>query len=162
MLPAAAMRYVLLAMEGTPAVLDSLLREVAHNDPLWDFRPDPERFTLREAAAHLADWEPIFLERVLRIRDEEKPFLPDIDEGQLAITNDYAHSDAHASLRRFREGRAKLSAALRALPAEAWTRMGHRDKIGDLTLEDMAVFVVAHDGYHTRQVAEWLAAPSSR
>lgn len=162
MLPPAAMHYVMLAIEGTPAVLESLLKDAAHNDPVWDFRPDLQRFTLREVVAHLADWEPIFLERIVRIRDEDKPFLPDIDEGEMAITNDYAHSDAHVSLRRFREGRAQLSAALRALPAAAWERVGHRDKIGDLTLEDMAVFVMAHDGYHTRQVAEWLTTLPSR
>lgn len=158
MLPPPALKYVLLAFEGTPEVLDGLLRDIALNDPIWDKRPDPERFTIREALAHIADWEPIVLERVCRICDEDTPLLPDVDEGEMAVKNDYAHSDPRHSLARIHDGRTRLLTTLRTLPPEAWKRTGNREKIGLLTLEELIVLWLGHDGYHTRQVAEWIAA----
>ena len=158
MLPPPALNYILLALEGTPDVLESLLNAFAYDDPVWDLRPNPDRFTLREILAHLADWEPIFLERITRMRDEDTPHLPDVDEGQLAVARDYAHVDAPASLMRFRQGRAQLLPVLRALPVEAWERPGFRERIGPLTLENLVVLILGHDGYHTRQIAQWLAA----
>ncbi len=156
MLPSVARKYLLAALAGTPDVLDGLLKELPSGDARWDRRPDPERFTLREIVAHLADWEPIFLMRMTRIRDEEEPFLEDYDEGQLAIEHDYAHSDPQAELRRFREGRAAFVSFLKSLPEAAWERSGNRDTIGTISQEGMAVLALGHDGYHTQQVSQWL------
>src|SRR5437879_4197786 len=61
MLPVFARKYVLAGLTGSPDVLEALLKDVGPNDPAWDKRPDPERFTIREVLAHLADWEGIFL-----------------------------------------------------------------------------------------------------
>lgn len=157
MLPSAARKYVLAGLEGAPDLLEYLLTALPTDDPRWDYRPDPQRFTLREAVAHLADWESIFLERATRMRDENEPFIKDIDEGQVAIDNDYAHSDPHASLARFRAGRTALIAFLRALPEAAWERVGHRELVGSLTIEGQAVLILGHDGYHNHQVVQWLS-----
>lgn len=159
MLRPASRKYLLTALAGTPDVLDGLLQAVPTEDARWDNRPDPERFTLREIVAHLADWNPIFLDRLARTRDEAEPVLEDCDEGRIAIDHDYAHSDPHAGLKRFREGRAALLDLLRALPEDAWQRIGHRPPLlGPLTMEAQAVVILGHDGYHTQQVAQWLAA----
>lgn len=156
MLPPFAMHYVLTGLEGTPEVVAALLHDLTPDDARWSLRPDPERFTLREVVAHLADWEPIFLQRIERIRDEEMPFLPNVDEGALAVQNDYMHSDPQTSLARLRLGRAAMLAALRTLPPAAWKRLGNRDPIGILTLENLVVLILGHDSYHTRQIAQWL------
>ena len=158
MLPPFAMKYVLTGLEGTPDVVEALLHALPAEDTRWDARPDPERFTLREIVAHLADWEPIFSGRIERIRDEEMPFLPDVDEGNIAIQNDYAHSNPRACLARFRVGRAALLEILRVLPPSAWERLGNRDPIGVMTLENLVVLILGHDGYHTRQIAQWRGA----
>jgi hypothetical protein len=151
-------RYLTVALAGTPDVLEALLKDRTSDDPLWDFRPDPDRFTLREAVAHLADWEPIFLERFQRTLRETEPLLPDYDEGQIAIERDYAHSDPRANLARFRTGREALTAFLRSLEAADWERIGIREPYGPMTLGTQATQTLAHDGYHTQQVAQWLAA----
>src|SRR5689334_12368800 len=107
MLAVFARRYVLAGLSSTPEVLATILKGLDSSDSAWDFRPDPERFTLREMVAHLADWDPIFLHRLERIRDEDNPNLPDLDEGQIAIESDYAHQDPVENLNRFRQGREK-------------------------------------------------------
>lgn len=158
MFPAATRKYLFAGLEGSPAVLSQLLAHLPADSPVWDHRPDPERFTLREMVAHLADWEPIWLHRYQRTVTEEKPLLPDIDEGQMAIDHDYAHANIHEALNRYIQGRTRLLAFLRAQPDTSWERVAHRETIGDLTLETMVAFALGHDGYHTHQAVQWLHA----
>ncbi len=156
MLPPAALKYVLFALEGTPQVLASLLHNTPADSPLWDLRPDPERFTIREVLAHMADWEEIFHGRILRMVAEANPSLPDIDEGEMAIKNNYGEIDPLASLARMTIGRATLIATLRNLTPEQWQRVALREKLGSLNIEQQAVLILGHDGYHTHQVARYL------
>jgi uncharacterized damage-inducible protein DinB len=157
MMPAVVREYLIAAMSGTPEVAERLLRDLQADDPRWDFRPDAARFTLREVVAHLADWEPIHIERITRMQEEVNPTLADIDEGKMAVENDYAHSDPHGSLEWLRGGRQKLVRQLGALTPEEWTRPGYRESIGPVSIEILAAFIAAHDGYHTRQIVQWLA-----
>ena len=154
--PASARNYLLKALAGTPDVLEQLLANRAVDDPLWDFSPDPVRFTLRQVMAHLADWEPIWKERFERTRDESRPFLPSIDEGQMEIDLDYSHQNPLENLRRFRAGRAEFVKVLDSLETADWDRPCEREFVGPLTLQMMAGYVLSHDGYHLQQVATYL------
>lgn len=159
-LPPFVHRYHLIALEGTPAVLECLTGGLAADSPVWDARPDPERFTLRETLAHLADWEEVFFSRIVRTRDEEMPELPHISADDLAA--DYALRDPTASLIRFRAGRTKTLAAVRALTPEQWLRAGrfrpgHPTVNEPITIEAWVAQTLAHDGYHLRQIAESLS-----
>lgn len=153
MLPEFVRGYLFGALEASPELLEDALDGLTDEDA--DRRPDPERFTLREVAAHLADWENVFAERMRRTRDEDEPVLPAIDEEKLALDHDYAHADWRAKLREFREGRARIVAFLHGLPPEHWQRVAHRPRIGALTLEAQAVLIALHDMYHLRQASQW-------
>lgn len=125
------------------------------SDDEADFRPDSTRFTLREVVAHLADWDAIFLERLSRTRDEHEPLLPNIDEGRLALDNEYSKSDLTEQLRLFGECRARLAAFARELTSEKWQRNCQHQRVGRLTLEGLALLIPLHDAYHLRQVMQW-------
>ena len=156
MQPAYVKKYFLTALNATPEVLEAFLKALPVDDPRWDVRPDPERFTLREIVAHLADWDPIFAERMALTLKEELPFLPDRDEGQTALDHDYAHQDPHAALARFRTDRAALVVFLSGLADTDWNRVAVKEIHGPVTLERQAVMILAHDGYHMEQVVQWL------
>ena len=153
MLHAYARNYLLHGLGATPDVLDALLKDAATED--FDRRPDPERFTIREAVAHMADFELVWLERSTRSLNEERPELPDRDEGKMAIENDYAHTDVREQQALFRKRRGEFLEHLKGLPLEAWDRIGVR-YWGEISIEQQAVLVLGHDGYHTKQVVEWL------
>ena len=157
-LPPNARKYMLTALDVNPVLLDHLLGGLAESSPVWDFRPDPTRFTLREMTAHLADWEVIFLERATRMRQEDGPFLPDIDEGQIAEERGYSRLSPQESLRRFREGRARQTAFLRSLSDAEWERPGMRELVGAVSIGGQTAMVLGHDGYHLGQALEWLRA----
>lgn len=149
-------KYTLSALEGTPTVLESLLKGLPADLSLWDERPDPERFTLREMIAHLADWELIWKMRIERILAEDNPALPDIDEGQRAIDNDYARQNPLQNITRFRSGREATIKILQSMTDEQWERTAQRENIGEMSLSTFVTMMLAHDGYHTRQTAEWV------
>ena len=159
MLPDRIHLYLLLDLECAPAVLARLLADVT--DPAaWDRRPDPDRFTLREMVAHLADWDGVFLGRMTQTRDEENATLRGLDEGQVAIDHDYAHADPQECLMRYEAGREKIVAFLRALSPEQWGRVGTHTEVGPISLEAQAVLIAVHDGYHRQQALSY--TPLSR
>jgi Protein of unknown function (DUF664). len=157
MAPEHTLRYLKSGLEAAPLLLEHLLAGVTEAE--IDFRPDPDRFTLREVVAHLADWEPIWLGRMEVMVQQEDPHLPGYDEGQFALDHDYAHAELAGQLATFREARARTVAFLSALPRAEWTgRTGRHDEWGRVTIYDLAALVCGHDGYHLRQIVEWRAA----
>ena len=156
MLPEKVRTYLLGALAGAPDLFDTLLRGLT--DAEADRRPDPDRFTIREALAHLADWEDVFGGRLIQTRDEDAAILQGYDEGQWAIDRDYAHADWRPQARLFRERRQRLVELLRALTPAQWERVGNQTEVGPITLEQQAVLICAHDAYHLQQIAKWRAS----
>ncbi len=156
MLPERAYRYLLIDLESAPDVLGKMLETVT--DPaVYDFRPDPERFTLREVLAHLADWDKVFLGRMMQTRDTENPTLQGIDEGQVALDNDYAHADPANSLNRYKANRAELVGFLQTLSLAEWERVGSHTELGPVTLTTQASLIAFHDGYHRQQTVSYIS-----
>lgn len=145
--------YLVKALHATPELFHAALENLTDEEA--DRRPDPERFSLREAVAHLADFEPIFRGRMQRMVNEDNPTLPGVDEGQLVLDNDYAHSDVAEQAGLFAARRAETIVFLESLPAEAWERTGVRDGLGTMRVEDIALLLVVHDVYHLKQVNDY-------
>ncbi|MCA1596932.1 MAG: DinB family protein [Chloroflexi bacterium] len=146
-------RYLFTALESAPGLFTVLLDKLTGAEA--DRRPDPDRFTLREVMAHLADWELIFLQRMERVCTEDFPEIPGIDEGQRAIDQGYGSTDPLEQLELFRERREQTVQYLRDRSPEEWQRSGNRREIGVLTLESLATLLPLHDMYHLDQAAEW-------
>jgi hypothetical protein len=156
MLPENVYRYLLIDLESAPDVLALMLTGVTDSS-IYDRRPDPERFTLREMIAHLADWERVFLGRLIQTRDDDNPTLQGLDEGQVALDNNYAQAAPAECLIRYRENRAKLVSFLRSLSPEQWARSGNHTELGPITITAQAVLIAAHDGYHREQTVRYVS-----
>ena len=153
MLPERIHIYLLIDLDSAPAVLAHLVAGVTN----WDRRPDPDRFTLREMVAHLADWDGVFLRRLTQTRDEENATLRGLDEGQVALDNDYAHADPQECLARYAAGRHETVAFLRGLKPEQWGRSATHTEVGPISLEAQAILIAVHDGYHRQQALDLAA-----
>jgi uncharacterized damage-inducible protein DinB len=156
MLPAKSRYYMMHGLNGTPIVVERLMKTATEAD--FDRRPDPDRFTIREVMGHMADWEGVWLELAKRMANEDNPHLQGYDEGQWAIDHNYGEMDVPQQVARFRTGRETLVAFLNSLKPEDWQRPCRHDEWGPSNIESMAVLVLGHDGYHTRQIADWLEA----
>jgi len=149
---------LLVALEGTPDVLNGLLGSLDAHDPAWDFQPDPERFTLREIIAHLADYEPVWLDRFEHTRKADGIRIERLDPSKLAVDNDYPHSDPIANLSLFRQRRAIIVDLIKTFKEEDWDKVAILPQpAGPLSLGLQSMYLSVHDAYHTGQVAQWLA-----
>ncbi len=144
--------YIFSGLESGPELVAKLIEGLSQKEA--DSRPDPDRFTIREVIAHLADWEPIFLGRMKRICEEDAPVIAGIDEGQLAIDNEYDKTDPTERIGLFRKRRAELIAFLQERKPNEWNRTGNRPEIGIITLEALAVLPIIHDTYHLKQILD--------
>ena len=155
MLTAKVYQYALMALEGTPAVFARLLSGLSEAEA--DLHPDPARFSLREAIAHLADWEDVFRQRMQATQTHDNPVLQGYDEGQWAIDHAYAQSDWREQLARFAQERAQTTALVRAFTPDQLARSGRHTEAGPITLQEQVLLITVHDGYHARQFAEYRA-----
>ncbi len=146
--------YALAALEGNARVLAFLLRDVELGSPRWDARPDPERFTLREIVAHLAEYDEVSRERFEKMIREENPSFPDWDPDQAA--RHYAQRDPKHQLKLLLESRHELRAWLAGLAEHEWKCLGTRPRVGEFSVEDGVTLLLVHDGYHLEQVVSWL------
>jgi len=158
MLPESGRLYLLAALDNTPATLAALLSGFPADDPIWKTQPDPERFSLREIVAHLADWESVFGERFERTVSEDHPKLRRPNPGERAVDQGYADADPVERLTHLQASRTARTAWLRSLPEDAWGRAIDLDQMVDISLTGLVSLMLGHDAYHIRQVSEWLAA----
>ncbi len=157
MFPLSGRNYILAALENTPVTLSLLLSSLGASDPKWEIRPDLARFSLREIIAHVADWEEVFRGRFERTVKEDTPVILRPDPGQRAVEQGYFTADPVECLARFCHRRTAFLEWLRSLPDDAWGRIGHLDRMGDVPLEGLAALMLGHDSYHIRQIVEWLS-----
>ncbi len=156
MVPEHTRTYLMHGLGGVPTVLIYLLQSAREAD--WDRRPDPNRFTLREVVAHLSDWESVWHERFTAMIAQDNPSLQGYDEGQWAIDHDYAHADMPTELMTFSVARARNVELLRGLKPEQWDRPAQHSEWSSITIGSLAALVLGHDGYHMKQVVDWIAA----
>jgi uncharacterized damage-inducible protein DinB len=148
--------YLLYGLKASPIVLESLMSHASSD--ILDAKPDPERFSLREVLAHLADLETLWSARVEAVIAEEGAAFEGQDPDEAAKKNNYAAIDPADSLKKFAEGRARLTKTLTDLPTEDWNRFGNHSQAGKITIHEIAQFVLGHDGYHMQQVSEYIDA----
>ncbi len=120
----------------------------------WDTPTGPDRFSPRQVAAHLADWEPIFRSRISRALDEASPTIDVFDETERAASLDYAKWDMEQTLVSFRTEREATHRLLARMEAGGWERTVQHPENGPMTVLQMAGMLVGHDAYHIRQLIE--------
>ncbi len=148
--------YLLNTLEFTPLILERLLDAIPQNR--WDERTDPERFSFREAMAHLADWEPIMLQRIKAGVDSPGAEVKGIDEGVRAVEQGYASWDPRESVRKFKEARHETATYLRGLGADAWQGFINHNEKGRMSTYDHANMLLGHDLYHLEHATQFLQA----
>lgn len=148
------------SLEGLPIVCSVLIATLAPDDPRWD-RPYSDRFTLREVFAHLADYDVLFndyLDKALAATATAPASVPAFTPDEVAAGRGYDHSDPHERLTALRATRAAMVAKFHALADADWTAHAMTSsRHGTLNIDELATLFIAHDGYHVRQIAEYVS-----
>ena len=118
-------------------------------------RPAPDKWSVQEVLAHLADVEEVGMRgRVAAIVEEENPTLPYFDQEARAIEYEYNKADPRKSLARLeRQRRANLKWLRKLRPAQL-KRVGVHEQVGEISAEEMITEWAFHDLGHLKQVLE--------
>ena len=117
-------------------------------------RPIPGKWSVLEVVCHLADFEPIYVDRMKRIIALERPLLIGADEVLFAKNLAYHHRDLEEELATIDLARRGFARVLRSLPETVLQRTGVHNERGMTTLEEMLVLCNKHLRHHTAFVVE--------
>jgi hypothetical protein len=110
-----------------------------------DWQPDPEQWSFRYIAAHMATVEKeCYMDRVIRIAAGEKPHF----ESYLNTGRDFSRLDLRDSLKEWTVTRQEIIDLLSALPDERWSLVGIHAAFGTITLYDVLQMMFDHDQDH--------------
>ena len=144
----------MISIELSPRAVQRIVSQIAPGR--YDEKTAPERFTAREQVCHLADWEPIWLERFEAGLKNPGARIVAYDEGQFAIDGKYAERDIVAEAERYIAGRKRLADRLRQLRSDDWDITIDHPERGILTLGDLANMILGHDMYHVENLTQFL------
>ena len=145
--------YLFPGLEFGPRIVEGLVSQIP--GARYDEKTNPSRFTLREAVAHLADWEPILRDRIALAVDSPDSPVQGVDEGARAEEQRYGTKDVAEQLRLFANERQKTIAYLKGLSAEDWSKAVTHNEKGRQTVADQANQLLGHDLYHIDHLMEF-------
>jgi hypothetical protein len=140
-------------LEQTPPLLRGLL--AAAEDDVLNWKPFPERWSIREVLAHLVDVEQAgFRSRMEAMLRASNPLLPSYDQTGVIASGKYAGIELPELLSRFERERSESLRFLRQLPPGCEDRSGKHAELGPITIGVLLHEWPFHDLGHIRQIAE--------
>ena len=124
-------------------------------------RPAPERWSVGEILAHLADSEIVVGWRLRQILGAPGTPIQAYDQDSWAAAGHYGKRDPRKSAELFRVVREANLALLKSLAPEQWNHHGMHAERGEETLERIVQMMAGHDINHTKQVERILGTKKS-
>lgn len=121
-------------------------------------RPIPGKWSTLEVVAHLADFDPIFADRMKRIIAEEKPTLMGADETKFTAALCYQDRDLEEELTIIDMTHRQLARILRKMPDSVLQRVGNHNERGPMTLEKLLTSATNHITHHAKFIQDKRAA----
>ena len=113
-----------------------------------DARPIAGKWSTRQVLCHVADFEPVYADRMKRVIAMDEPTFfggdPDIFAGRLA----YNERDMEEELQLVAAVRQQMARILRTLSDDDFQRIGHHSEDGPLTLETLLRRITEHIPHH--------------
>ena|SRR5579872_3030304 len=136
--------------QATPKKLAALLKSKSRKQ--LTRRPAPDKWSVAEIAAHLADAEIAISWRLRQILSTNGVPLQAYDQDSWASTFDYARRDPRQSLETFRVLRESNLALLKSVSRKLWDNHGMHQERGKETIAHVVSMVAGHDLNHLRQI----------
>jgi hypothetical protein len=115
-------------------------------------KPAPERWSVAEIVAHLADAEVAIAWRLRQILSTNAVSIQAYDQDLWAKTFSYARRDPRLSLAYFTSLREANLTLLKSVPRKLWDNYGVHQERGNESASHVVRMVAGHDINHLRQV----------
>ncbi|MGD0267774.1 MAG: DinB family protein [Candidatus Sulfotelmatobacter sp.] len=144
-----------LAVQATtPKKLERLIKGVS--TAKLRKRPAPDKWSVNEILAHLAETEIVCGFRMRLILGAPGTPVPAFDQDAWVISGHYEKRDSRKSLEQFRVLREANLALLKSLTPEQWKHYGMHAERGQETIEHIARLYAGHDINHLKQIEQIL------
>lgn len=117
-------------------------------------RPVSGKWSTHEVVCHIADYEPIYADRMKRVIALKEPELLPGDPGLFAARLAYDQRNVEEELSLVELTRRQMARTLRVLGPEDFGRRGTHSRDGALTLEVLLQRITAHIPHHVRFIEE--------
>ena len=117
-------------------------------------RPIPGKWSTQGVVCHVADYEPIYADRMKRVIALKEPELLKGDPGLFAARLAYDRRDVEEELALVEITRKQMARILRALKPGDFQRQGGHSRDGALTLEVLLQRITAHIPHHVPFIEE--------
>jgi len=115
-------------------------------------RPAPDKWSIAEIVAHLADAELAISWRIRQILSNNAVPIQAYVQDVWAKTFDYAHRDPRQSLASYRALREANVALLKSVPRKLWDNYGVHEERGNESVSHVVRMVAGHDLNHLQQI----------
>lgn len=134
---------------------DLLWRSIADMTPeQLSASPVTGQWSTRQVICHVADFEPVYADRMKRVIAEDQPQLLAGDPDQFAARLAYDRRDLKTELELITITRRQMGTILSSLPEETFERTGRHSRDGDLSLETLLRRITGHIPHHLKFVQE--------
>lgn len=141
----------LAVLEQTPIIIEKILWSAS--DDMMQWKPAPDRWSVGEVLAHLAETETIFRGRIQKMLDEQNPKLESFDQNASYAAGKYA-GKPRENLKLYCHERDRTLSWLRYIPASMVERTGDHAALGRITVGHLMNEWSFHDLGHIRQILE--------
>lgn len=117
-------------------------------------RPIEGKWSTHECVCHIADFEPVYIDRMTRVIAQEMPTYFGGDPDLFAANLAYAARDVDEELNLIEACRRHVTRILRSLPESAFQRKGLHSEAGEQTLERLLTNVTNHIPHHVEFIRE--------
>ena len=123
-----------------------------------DARPIPGKWSTKQVICHIADFEPVYVDRMKRVIAENEPTLLSGDPDLFAARLAYDQRDVAVELDFIEAARKHMEPILRSLRPEDFLRKGNHSEAGPITLEKLLTNITNHIPHHVKFIDEKRAA----
>ena len=142
--------------EQGPDLLKATIAGVREDQ--FDQTPVPGKWSIRQVVCHIADFEPVYADRIKRVLVEDNPTMFGGDQDVFAAGLHYEKRNVHNELDLISAVRRQMAVILRNTDIEDFQRTGVHSEAGPQTLETLLEHITRHIPHHVKFIEAKIAA----
>ena len=142
--------------EKGPDLLKTAIAGVREDQ--FDQAPVPGKWSIRQVVCHIADFEPVYADRMKRVLVEDNPTMFGGDPDVFAAGLHYDKRSVHEELELISVVRRQMAVILRNTDVDDFQRTGVHSEAGPLTLETLLERITRHIPHHLTFIEAKIAA----
>ncbi len=124
-------------------------------------RPARGKWNIHENIAHLAKYQPVFIDRIRRILATDEPAFEVYKAEEDPEFEFYRAFTTYELLKKISSDREKIYHLIHHLPADKLERTGVHPKFGVLTIAEWAEFFLLHEAHHLFTIFQLAHSPKA-